>query len=205
MSAVLCWMIPFLLFPLTASLTLNPTNYDESILSPRLLLPQNAPYLRRDTNSSALNNITSNSTSGSQKFIWIIQDTYNSSNFFQWVPQFVVRTSIQRASLIRSFSFFTGEDPTQYVLFTSPLPELTSSQWNCQVCDYSHFTSLAPGDPSSSYSYVDNTTAFAHNLSYISWDGKVIMKGDDTSTLQAGQNRERCGRLRDLVFPTIDL
>jgi hypothetical protein len=204
MSDVLCWMIPFLLFPLTASLTFNPTNNNESILSPRLLLPQNAPYLSRDTNSSALNNITSNITSGSQKFIWIIEDTYNSSNFFQWVTQFVVRTPIQRASLIRSFNFFTGEDPTQYVLFTSALPELTPSQWNRQVCDYSPFTPLAPGDSSSSYSYVDNTTAFAHNLSYISWDGKVIMKGDDTNTLQAGQNRERC-RLRDLVFLTINL
>lgn len=192
MSDVLCWMIPFLLFPLTASLTFNPTNYNESILSPRLLLPQNAPYLSRDTNSSARNNI-SNITSGSQKFIWIIEDTYNTSNFFQWVPQFVVRTPIQRASLIRSFSFFTGQDPTQYVLFTSAFPELTPSQWNRQVCDYSPFTPLAPGDLSSSYSYVDNTTAFAHNLSYNSWDGKVIMKGDDTNTLQAGQNRERCG------------
>ncbi len=203
MSDVLCWMIPFLLFPLTASVTFNPTNHNESILSPRLL-PQNAPYLSRDTNSSTLNNITSNITSGSQKFIWIIEDTYNASNFFQWVMQFVVRTPIQRASLIRSFNFFTGEDPTQYVLFTSALPELTPSQWNRQVCDYSPFTPLVPGDPSSSYSYVDNTTAFAHNLSYISWDGKVIMKGDDTNTTQAGQNRERC-RLRDLVFLAIDL
>jgi hypothetical protein len=191
MSDFLCWIIPFLLFPLTASLTFNPTNYNESILSPRLLLPQNAPYLSRDTNSSARNNITSNITSGSQKFIWIIEDTYNTSNFFQWVPQFVVRTPIQPASLIRSFSFFTGQDPTQYVLFTSALPELTPSQWNRQVCDYSPLTPLA--DLSSSCSYVDNTTAFAHNLSYISWDGKVIMKGDDTNTLQAGQNRERCG------------
>ncbi|KAI0283293.1 concanavalin A-like lectin/glucanase domain-containing protein [Russula aff. rugulosa BPL654] len=137
MSDVLCWMIPFLLFPLTASLTFNPTNHNESILSPRQLLPQNAPYLSRDTNSSTLNNITNNVTSGSEQFIWIIEDTYNASNFFQ------------------SFNFFTGEDPTHGTV-----------------------------------TYVDNTTAFANNLSYISWDGKVIMKGDDTSTLQAGQNRE---------------
>src|SRR6267154_3423631 len=87
MSDLLCWMIPFLLFPLAASLTFNPTNYNESMLRPRLLLPQNAPYLSRDTNTSSLNNITSNITSGSQKFIWIIEDTYNTSNFFQWVPQ----------------------------------------------------------------------------------------------------------------------
>jgi len=142
MSDVLCWIIPFLLFPLTASLTLNPTNYIESILSPRLLLPRNAPYSSRATNASTLNNITTNITSGSQKFIWIIQDNYNASNFFQWVPQSVVRTPFQRASLIRSFSFFTGEDPTQYVLFTSALPELTPSQRNRQVFDYSLFTPL---------------------------------------------------------------
>jgi hypothetical protein len=49
------------------------------------------------------------------------------------------------------------------------------------------------------YSYVDNATAFAHNLSYISSDGKVIMKGDDTTTLQPGEYRERYGMHRDLV------
>jgi len=52
-------------------------------------------------------------------------------------------------------------------------------------------------DPS--YSYVDNATAFSHNLSYISWDGKVIMKGDDTNTLQSGQFRERCGLPDDTI------
>ncbi|KAI0257529.1 glycoside hydrolase family 16 protein [Lactifluus subvellereus] len=103
-----------------------------------MLLPQNVPYLRRDTNSSSvLNNTTSNSTSSSQKFLWVIQDTYDASNFFQ------------------SFSFYTGDDPTHGTV-----------------------------------KYVDNATASAHNLSYISWDGKVVMKGDDTTTLQPGQYRE---------------
>jgi len=83
MLHVLCWMIPFLLFPLSAPLTLNPTDHNESIMNLRLLLPQNAPYLRRDANSSTLNNITSNITSGNQKFLWIIEDTYNASNFFE--------------------------------------------------------------------------------------------------------------------------
>ncbi|KAI0002001.1 hypothetical protein BJV77DRAFT_30217 [Russula vinacea] len=130
MSDVLYWIIPFLLFPLTASRTFA-TNSNESISSPRITLPPNAPYFRRDTNNTALNNITSNITSGSEKVIWIIQDTYNASNFFD------------------SFSFFTGEDPTHGTV-----------------------------------TYVDKATAFADNLSYISWDGKVIMQGDDTSTLQ---------------------
>jgi hypothetical protein len=53
-------------------------------------------------------------------------------------------------------------------------------------------TSLAPSDLGLSYSYVDNVTAFSQNLSYITWDGKVVMKGDDTKTLPAGQNRNRC-------------
>ena len=143
MSDVLCWMIPFLVFPLTASLTFNPTNYNESMLRPRLSLPQNAPYLSRDTNTSALNNITSNVTSGSQKFIWIIEDTFNTSNFFQWVPQFVVRTPIQRASLIRSFSFFTGEDPTQYVLFISALPR--ADPFPVEPSSMRLFTFYSPG------------------------------------------------------------
>ncbi|KAI0304861.1 concanavalin A-like lectin/glucanase domain-containing protein [Russula brevipes] len=130
-------MIPSLtlLLPLAAAVSVfDLANRDESVFRPRISLPQNVPYVRReDTNSSVLNNVTSNVTSGSQSIIWIIQDTYDASNFFD------------------SFSFFTGDDPTHYV---------------------------------------DNVTAFSHNLSYISSDGKIIMKGDDTSTLQAGQNRE---------------
>ncbi|KAI0307829.1 concanavalin A-like lectin/glucanase domain-containing protein [Multifurca ochricompacta] len=130
---------PFMISALTIILLLtavasatSPPNYNES-----LLLPQNMPYLRRDTNSSVLNNTTSNTTSGSESFLWIIQDTYDQSNFFD------------------SFSFFTGDDPTHGTV-----------------------------------NYVDKATAFAHNLSYISWDGKVMMKGDDTNTLQTGQYRE---------------
>ncbi|KAI9445170.1 glycoside hydrolase family 16 protein [Lactarius indigo] len=115
----------------------NPLNHNASIPSPPSLLPQNPHHLRRDTNSSASNNKTSNTTSDSGSFVWIIQDTYDASNFFE------------------SFNFFTGNDPTHGTV-----------------------------------TYVDNATAFAHNLSYISWDGKVIMKGDDTNTLQSGQYRE---------------
>ena len=74
----------------------------------------------------------------------------------------------------------------------STVCELTPSQWHRQVC-YSSSTSLASGHLSLSYSYVNETEAFALNLSYVSSDNEVIMKGDDTSTLQAGQNRNRCG------------
>ena len=75
-------MIIFL--PLTAAVSVvNPVNSSEFNTRPRILLPQNVPDLRRDTNSSILNNITSNITSGSLKNIYVIQDTFDSSNFFQ--------------------------------------------------------------------------------------------------------------------------
>jgi hypothetical protein len=61
----------------------NPTIRNDSTPGPRILLPQNAPYLPRDTNGTALNNVTSNVTSGSETFLWIIQDTYDASNFFK--------------------------------------------------------------------------------------------------------------------------
>ena len=142
MSDVLCWMVPFLLFPLTTSLTFNPTNYDnESILRPRLL-PQNAPYLSRATNSSAVNNITNNTTSGSgsQKFIWIIEDTYNTSNFFQWVPQ-PGGSNPDSTGLPHQILFllhWTG--PNSVCTFYICLARVDLPQWNCHVCDYSSFT-----------------------------------------------------------------
>lgn len=123
-------MIFTLMILLPSAVAVAP-NHNTSRLSPPILLPQNARHLRRDTN------VSSNTTSSSESFVWIIEDTYDASNFFE------------------SFTFFTGPDPTHGTV-----------------------------------TYVDNTTAFAQNLSYISWDGKVIMKGDDTTTLQAGQNRE---------------
>ncbi|KAI0004307.1 glycoside hydrolase family 16 protein [Russula compacta] len=138
--------LTFLFLPLTAALNVF-TN--EPLSSPQTWEPQNLPYLRRDTNNSVLNNITSNITSGSEKFLWVIQDIYNASNFFQ------------------SFSFFTGEDPTHGTV-----------------------------------TYVDEPTAFADNLSYISWDGKVIMKGDDTTTLQSGQNRNSVRVSSNAIYNT---
>ncbi|KAI0274666.1 concanavalin A-like lectin/glucanase domain-containing protein [Gloeopeniophorella convolvens] len=137
-----------LLFPRAEASVSGPQNRNET-LSPRISLPQNIPHLRRDTNSSILNNITSNITSGSQPFLWIIQDTYDASNFFE------------------SFWFYNQGDPTHGTV-----------------------------------TYVDNVTAFAHNLSYISWDGKVIMKGDDTNVLQPGQFRESVRVSSNAVYNT---
>jgi hypothetical protein len=73
--------LAILLLPTKAN-AINARNRNE--LGPRISLPQNVPYLRRDTNSStALNNTTSNTTSSSEDFLWVIQDTYDGSNFFQ--------------------------------------------------------------------------------------------------------------------------
>ena len=79
MFLLLYSMIPFLLFPPVTPFALSS---NESLSS---LISQNIPYFRRSTdgNGTALNNITSNITSGSEKVIWIIQDIYNASNFFQ--------------------------------------------------------------------------------------------------------------------------
>lgn len=40
-------------------------------------------------------------------------------------------------------------------------------------------------------SYTDRDTAFGHNLVYVTDDDLVIMKGDNTTTLSDGQNRNR--------------
>ncbi|KAI0033145.1 glycoside hydrolase family 16 protein, partial [Vararia minispora EC-137] len=69
-------------------------------------------------------------------FIWVLQDTYDHTNFFD------------------SFVYYTGGDPTHGTV-----------------------------------NYVDNATAAANNLSYISDRNTVIMKGDDTTWLPLGQNR----------------
>lgn len=61
----------------------NPTDRNDSTSSPPILLLRNTPDLRRDSNSTVLNNITSNITSGSEKSLWIIQDTYAAPNFFE--------------------------------------------------------------------------------------------------------------------------
>ena len=41
-------------------------------------------------------------------------------------------------------------------------------------------------------SYTDRDTALANNLTFITEDGKVIMKGDDTTWLDSGVYRNRC-------------
>jgi hypothetical protein len=86
-SHLMISMLTILLFPLTAAVTVvNPTNSSESKSNarPRILLPpQNIADLRRDTNTNTQNNVTSNTTSGAQKNIYIIEDIYNSTNFFE--------------------------------------------------------------------------------------------------------------------------
>ena len=47
------------------------------------------------------------------------------------------------------------------------------------------------------------TTAFANNLSYVTSDNKVIMKGDDTTTLQSGQFRQRYSNLNSPIAASV--
>ncbi|KAI0043201.1 glycoside hydrolase family 16 protein [Auriscalpium vulgare] len=127
-------LLPLLVLPTQA------TAYPNSLFAPlteretrgsRLSIGKRQTNSNGSSSSSPSNNVTT--TPNESDFLWIIQDTYDATNFFQ------------------EFSFFNGSDPTHYV---------------------------------------DHDTAFAHNLSYISYDGKVVMKGDDTNWLAEGQYRE---------------
>lgn len=61
-----------------------------------------------------------------------------------------------------------------------------STEWTVHA-DYPAYT-----DPLLCFrSYVNSTTAFTDGLAYVNKQGQVIMKADNTSTLQAGQNRAR--------------
>lgn len=46
---------------------------------------------------------------------------------------------------------------------------------------------------------MDQATAFADGLAYVDANNTVIMKGDDTTTLPAGVNRNRCVILTRLL------
>ena len=94
-----------------------------------------------------------------------------------------------------TFDFFTGEDPTQYVPSVECIGGSTDSrswcQWHGQVSfsltrrpHTSHLRSPA-------CSYTDRATALANNLVYVTEDGKVIMKGDNTTSLASGVYRNR--------------
>lgn len=45
------------------------------------------------------------------------------------------------------------------------------------------------------HSYTTKEFAFANGLAYVQDDGKVVMKGDDFTTLPAGVNRNRYVRV----------
>lgn len=64
------------------------------------------------------------------------------------------------------------------------------TQWNCEVRSLvkcgDHILSDRP-----SPSYLNESAAFSSGLAYVTDDNKVIMKGDDTTWLAAGENRSR--------------
>jgi len=103
----------------------------------KLTLPTilHMPGKRDATNTTTTNSTTTNSTNSTNS-LWLPQDTYQGSTFFD------------------TWDFFTGPDPTNGLV-----------------------------------DFVNQTTAFAQNLAYVTSDGTVIMQGDNTTTLPAGQNR----------------
>jgi hypothetical protein len=50
---------------------------------------------------------------------------------------------------------------------------------------------MSPDIPDTSPSFVNKSVAAQKNLTYISYDGKVIMKADDYTTLPLGTYRDR--------------
>ncbi|KAI0067689.1 hypothetical protein BV25DRAFT_1846837 [Artomyces pyxidatus] len=149
--------LPVALIPLLALAVLQTAAYPNTFhgpltqresLSPRLsLAPESLAGRRRQaTNSTSPSNPTSSNgtgagpgtgTSNETDFLWIIQDTFDYTNFFN------------------EFAFYNSGDPTHGTV-----------------------------------TYVNQETAFANNLSYISSENTVIMKGDDTTWLQEGEFRQ---------------
>jgi hypothetical protein len=69
-------------------------------------------------------------------FLWVIQDTYAGSTFFEWVASGFKWENIN-SSNPSGFDFFTGDDPTQYVppFIVLAMPVLiTLLQWFSQLC-----------------------------------------------------------------------
>ena len=124
--------------------------------------------------------------------LWVIEDTYEGQTFFECVDIcFSIDTSYANGVLLSStFDFYTGADPTKFAC--SLLHELTdtdtrSSQRIGNVSLSIHESISNKASPR----FVNQTTAFADGLAYVTSDNKVIMKGDNTTWLPEGVNRSR--------------
>ncbi|KAG8219837.1 hypothetical protein J3R82DRAFT_815 [Butyriboletus roseoflavus] len=89
-----------------------------------------------------------------------------------------------------TFNFYTGADPTKFA--RSLLREFTGTdtrplQRTSDVSLSIHKSISNKASPS----FVDEQTAFADGLAYVTSDNKVIMKGDNTTLLSEGVNRSR--------------
>lgn len=69
---------------------------------------------------------------------------------------------------------------------------LVCIQWNCQVRRATRplLSSIIPLLNGAS-SFVNQSVATANALAYVETDGTVVMKGDNTTWLAAGENRDR--------------
>ncbi|KAH0838326.1 ribosomal L15-domain-containing protein [Lanmaoa asiatica] len=102
--------------------------------------------------------------------LWVIQDTYEGQSFFD------------------TFDFYTGVDPTKFA--RSLLREFigTDAQPLQRTGDVSPSIHELISNKVSPR-FVNQQTAFADGLAYVTSDNKVIMKGDNTTWLAEGVNR----------------
>lgn len=124
--------------------------------------------------------------------LWVIEDTYEGQSFFECVDIcFSFETSSANGVVPSStFDFYTGVDPTKfaYSLLREFIDTDTrSSQRIGNVSPSVHESISNKASPS----FVDEQTAFADGLAYVTSDNKVIMKGDNTTWLAEGVNRSR--------------
>ena len=140
-------------------------------------------------------------------FIWIIQDTYEGKTFFECVQfQSCVQWRRLMGDAVQHISLLHQERPHQVRFILAPSacyvcsPMSPYMKWHgqvsvCMLCTrtWAQQISLLLT------SYTDRDTAFAKNLSFVTGDDKVIMKGDDYSWLDAGVYRNRFVHKRDML------
>jgi len=140
-------------------------------------------------------------------FLWLPQDTYSGMTFFEWVDPFHNHLTLEIV-ISSGFDFWSAADPTGYV-----------SVHYCCHCGIDHVPWNYRGSvkqvsfliwlklPEECYfSFVNQSMALQKNLTYITSDGKVIMKADDFTTLPLGAYRNRSvNPLLLRVFPQMCL
>ena len=103
------------------------------------------------------------------------------------ILRLLISLYVQRVHFLYGFRSNTVCCQT-YVLESSDL--VFSFQWDCNVGSFS-----CPQSGTVLYltlRFLDANDSFSQNLAYVQDDGVVIMKGDNTTVLNDGENRARC-------------